>query len=214
MTLLGNNTLLSMFVIDLFPPGAKYIDASVRPTKQTEEYANWNLTHLSIGDVSTIVLNLDVSEHVSPELVNRVEVCGFSGDEQVCAANFSAIEIDWLNYSPDESISVAKTAEIDPENQSVVSYEVEIKNLDEATRVATVTDSLPEGMVLLESSIPFASCENSVVIWNLAEIEPFETVTIAYQVEAQYAGRFVNTVMVDARSVDGPSSSRSAPLAP
>ncbi len=199
----GNKALGNIYVIDLFPPGAKYIDASVRPTKKTEEYANWNLTHLAIGDVSTIVLNLDITEHVSPELVNRVDVCGVSGDEQVCSANFSAIEMDWLNYSPDETISVAKTAEIDPENQSVVWYEIEIRNLDEATRVATVTDSLPEGMVLLDSTVPFASYEMNTVTWNLAEIGPFEAAKIAYRVEALHAGRFVNTLMVDARSVDG-----------
>jgi len=39
----------------------------------------------------------------------------------------------------------------------------------------------------------------------LVEIGPFETETIAYRVEAQRAGRFTNSVEVDARSVDGPA---------
>jgi hypothetical protein len=72
------------------------------------------------------------------------------------------------------------------------------------TRVATATDNLPEGMVLIDSSIPFASYENETVVWNLAEIGPFETVKIEYMAEALWSGKFVNSVEVDARSVDGP----------
>ncbi len=200
----GNKALGNVYVIDLFPPGAKYIDASVRPSKQTDEYANWNLTHLAIDDVSTIVLNLDVTEHVPSELVNRVEVCGVSGDEQVCASNVSAIEIDWLTYSLDETISVTKTAELDLENPNVVMYRVEIMNWADATRIATVTDHLPEGMILLDAKVPFASYESGTVIWNLAEIGPRETVTFDYTTEALWSGRFENSVDVDARSVDGP----------
>jgi len=36
------------------------------------------------------------------------------------------------------------------------------------------------------------------------EMGPFETVTIPYRVTVQHPGRFVNSVVVDARSVDGP----------
>ncbi len=36
------------------------------------------------------------------------------------------------------------------------------------------------------------------------EMGPFETVTIPYRVTAQHPGRFVNSVLVDPRSVDGP----------
>jgi len=89
-------------------------------------------------------------------------------------------------------------------NPNVVMYGVEIKNWADATRVATVTDSLPAGMVLIDSTVPFASYEKNTVTWNLVEIGPFETVTIVYSVEAQHAGSFTNSVEVDARSVDGP----------
>ncbi|HII07118.1 MAG TPA: hypothetical protein HA349_07365, partial [Methanotrichaceae archaeon] len=57
---------------------------------------------------------------------------------------------------------------------------------------------------LLDTTVPFASYENNTVTWNLIEIGPYETVTIAYRVEAQQAGRFVNSVEVDPRSIDGP----------
>ncbi|HII06128.1 MAG TPA: DUF11 domain-containing protein, partial [Methanotrichaceae archaeon] len=200
----GNRALGPIYVKDLFPPKAVYINSSVRPTELTETYANWTLTHLAIGDVSTIVLNLDVTKHVPAELVNRVEVCGgYNGDEWVCASNFTAVEKEWLACCLNENVSVTKTAEVDEMNSSVVWYKIDVVNMDDVTRVATVTDSLPAGMALIDSMVPFASYEKNTVTWNLVEIEPFETVTIAYRVKVSWPGRFVNSVEVDARSVDG-----------
>ncbi len=201
----GNRALGPIYVKDLFPPKAVYINASVRPAELTDKYANWTLTHLAIGDVVTIVLNMDVTKHVPAELVNRVEVCGgYNGDEWVCASNFSAVEKEWLSCCFNETVSVAKTAEVDETNSSVVWYRVNVVNMDNVTRVATVTDSLPAGMVLIDSMVPFASYEKNTVTWNLVEIGPFETVTLAYRVKVPWPGRFVNSVEVDARSVDGP----------
>ena len=201
----GNRALGPIYVKDLFPPKSVYINASVRPCELTDSYANWTLTHIATGDTSTIILNLDVTKHVPAELVNRVEVCGgYNEDEWICASNFTALEMEWLTCCPDETISVAKTAEVDETNSSVVLYRIEIENQANVTRVATVTDHLPEGMVLQGAKDPFASYENDTVVWNLIEIGPFETVAIDYMAEALWSGRFVNTVEVDARSAEGP----------
>ncbi|MDF0591749.1 DUF11 domain-containing protein, partial [Methanotrichaceae archaeon Mx] len=205
----GNRILHPVYVQDRFPPGATFIEpSSIRPSELTDSYANWTLTHLSIGGAVEISLSLDVSNHYysagyPAELVNRVEVCGVYDDEQVCASNFSALEIKWLTCCLDEPISVAKAAEIDPADPRVVHYRIDVSNHDDATRVATVTDRLPAGMDLLEASIPFASYENGVVVWQILDIGPFETKTIEFAALAPADGRFTNTVEVDARSVDG-----------
>ncbi len=201
----GNRALGPIYVRDLFPPGSIFIEpSSVRPTELADTSANWTLTHLGIGDVAVITLKLDVTKYYPDELVNRVEVCGGYGDEQVCAYNFSALEKEWLTCCLDETVSVTKAAKLDAENPNVVWYRIDVHNPGDVTRAATVTDSLPAGMTLLDSMVPFASYENDTIVWNLIEIGPRETVTIAYRVEAQMAGRFVNSVEVDARSVDGP----------
>jgi len=201
----GNAALGPIYVQDFFPPGSSFIEpSSVRPTQLADTYANWTLTHLAIGDVSVITLKLDVTRYYPDELVNRIEVCGGYNDEWVCAYNFSALEVNWLSCCPNETVSVSKTAELDKMNQSVVWYRIDISNMDDVTRVATVTDHLPDDMVLLDTAVPFASYDENVVVWNLVEIWPRETVTIAYSAEAKMAGRFTNSVEVDARSVDGP----------
>jgi len=96
-------------------------------------------------------------------------------------------------------------AKLDANETNIVTYSIEIENKENSTRVATVTDGLPDGMKLLEASVsvPFASYENDVVSWNLVNIEPYETKTITYKVKASRPGMFVNQVRVDPRSLDG-----------
>ncbi|MEA2046517.1 MAG: hypothetical protein U9N48_08395, partial [Euryarchaeota archaeon] len=199
----GDRALHPIYVRDIFPPGARYIDASARPAELTSMSANWTLTHLSIGDVSTITLRLDVTEYQGDELVNRAEACGEYNGDMICDANFSAPEIDWLTCCLNETVRVTKTAEVDQNVTNVVMYTLTIQKLEDCTRAAEVTDVLPEGMKLLDASIPPSSYVNGTVTWNLIDIMPFTTKKIVYRTEALQSGHFVNEARVDVRSVDG-----------
>ncbi|MHC1594315.1 MAG: DUF7507 domain-containing protein [Methanotrichaceae archaeon] len=199
----GDRALHPIYVRDIFPPGSKYIDASARPTELTSTSANWTLTHLSVGDVSTITLRLDVTEHRGDELVNRAEACGEYNGDRICGANFSALEVDWLTCCLNETAHVTKTAQVDQNATNVVMYTLTIQNLEDCTRVAQVTDILPEGMKLLGASIPPSSYVNGTVTWNLIDLAPRDTKKIVYRTEALRSGTFVNEARVDVRSVDG-----------
>jgi len=201
----GNRSLGPIYVKDTFPPGSEYINSSIRPSDLTSTSANWTLTHLAIGDQSVIYLWLDVTNYAGDELVNRVEVGGAYDDTWVTATNFTALEIDWLTCNLDSSVSVTKTAELDPSRSDVVRYTLTIKNLEGSTRVARVTDPLPDGMKLLDASVPPSSDDDDVLTWNLIDLGPFETKTIVYDAEALWSGTFVNRAEVDVRSVNGTS---------
>ena len=201
----GDRALHPIYVRDIFPPGAKYIDASARPAELTSTSANWTLTHLSIGDVATITLRLDVTEYQGDELVNRAEACGEYNGDMICGTNFSALEVDWLTCCLNETVHVTKTVQVDENATNVVIYTLTIQNLEDCTRVAQVIDLLPEGMKLLDASLPIASYVNDTVTWNLIDIMPFETKKIVYRTEALRSGTFVNEARVDVRSVDGTS---------
>jgi len=200
----GNSALGPIYVRDLFPPGAVFIESSLRPSELTETTANWTLTHIAIGGAIEIVVKLDVTKYYPSEIVNRVEVCGGKDVDWVCFGNYSAWEMNWLTCCLNETVSVVKTGEVDEANGSVVRYRIEIDNLDAVTRVATVTDHLPAGMTFLESSTDIASYDGVDVVWNLIVIGPFETRTIEFSALAPGAGRYTNAVIVDPRSVDGP----------
>jgi len=200
----GDRTLEPVLVRDLFPPGSSFINSTYRPIL-TSGGANWSLTHISPGDVFTIGLWLDVTNFRGDELVNRVEAFGGNGDEWISASNYTAVEINWPSCCSADAVSVAKIGEVDEMAPNIVWYSLDIQNLGEATLVATVTDRLPDGMRLIDSSPTFATYEDGIITWNLIDLGPGEERTIVYEMEALWSGRFVNLVEVDARSVDGPS---------
>ena len=200
----GSRALAPILVRDLFPPGATFIDSSLRPTASAAGSANWTLTHLAIGGVAEISLRLDVTRFAGEEMTNRVEVCGGYGDNWVCAGNYTSLQRRWLACCPQDEITVVKTARIDPENPLVVLYTVVVENTAAATRAATVTDYLPQGMALLASSLPVASQEDGVVVWVLPSMAPGEKVTIEFSALAPGLGSYTNVVEVEASSVDGP----------
>jgi uncharacterized repeat protein (TIGR01451 family) len=201
----GDRALGPISVEDIYPPKAKYINSSLRPSELTATSANWTLTHLAIGDRSVIEIWLDVTDHAGDELVNRVEASGAYNDTWVTAANFTALEIDWLTCCLERTFAVSKTAELDQDQPNVVRYTLTIKNLEESSRVVRVTDPLPQGMRLLDASVPPYSDDGDVLIWNLIDLKPLETKTIVYEVEALWSGTFVNRAEVDVRSLNGTS---------
>ncbi|WP_048144495.1 DUF7507 domain-containing protein [Methanothrix harundinacea] len=200
----GNAALGPIYVKDLFPPGAVFVESSLRPSDITDSYANWTPTHIAIGGVVEIVVKLDVTKYYPSELVNRVEVCGGYNGEVVCFGNTSALEVNWLTCCLNETVSVVKSCEVDGADGMVVLYRIDIENRADVTRVARVTDHLPEGMTFLDSSTPVASYDGVEVVWNLIDIGPFETRTIELSARASAPGRYTNVVIVDPRSVDGP----------
>ena len=77
----GNRALGPVYVKDLFPPGARFIDSSMRPSELTPVSANWTLPHLAIGDRSSINLWLDVVNCPDELLVNQAKATGgYNGD--------------------------------------------------------------------------------------------------------------------------------------
>jgi hypothetical protein len=200
----GSRALAPILVRDLFPPGATYIDSSLRPTASAAGSANWTLTHLAIGGVAEISLRLDVTRFAGDEMTNRVEVCGGYGDDWVCAGNYTSLQRRWLACCPEDEITVVKTARIDPENPLVVLYTVVLENTAAATRAATITDYFPQGMGLLASSHPVAREDEGEIVWVLPSMAPGEKVTIEFSALAPGPGRYTNVVEVEASSVDGP----------
>ena len=197
----GNKALGPICVRDVFSQGAKYLDASVRPTDITDSYVNWTLTHLSIGDVSIIELWLDVTECPGKELVNRVMAWGGYRSDWICASNYTALEVDWLDCCAEDTVKASKVGWVN--NSDQVWYKIEIYNGANSTKVATVTDQLSDGMILLDASVPFAAYQNGVVTWNLIDLAPFQIKSIEYRTEALRDGTFVNRAQVDILSVNG-----------
>jgi len=195
-----------LFIKDLFPPGAEFINASEWPSKLSDDSAEWTFVNLGLGGRLDITLWLNVTDYRGDEIVNRVIASGGYNGGEIQASNFSAIEIDWLRCCQDGSISATKEGKLDQNEPNVVLYTLDLENLGASTKAARVTDFLPEGMNFLNASIEPASIEGNAITWNLIDIGPNETISIVYRAEALRSGRFVNRAEIDARSIDGSST--------
>jgi parallel beta-helix repeat protein len=199
----GNQDLSPVYVKDLFPPGAEYVNSSMRPALGSAS-ATWTLTHLDSGERYEIDLWLNVTGCCGEMVVNRVEATGLYDDQSVSASNSSSSEIGWLSCcEPETSVALTKTAYVSPKNPNKIWYLVEVQNKGDSTKVVKITDTLPKGMKLLEASPDFAYYESDQVSWNLIDLWPKETGIIIYEVEVFWSGSFENGVSVSVESVDG-----------
>jgi uncharacterized repeat protein (TIGR01451 family) len=91
----GNAAIGPIFLQDLFPSGARFLNATLRPNQLDENCSNWTLLHLSIGDTRRIGINLDV-EKCQGDIINRAFVVGNCSLGQVFAQNLSVINCGYL----------------------------------------------------------------------------------------------------------------------
>jgi uncharacterized repeat protein (TIGR01451 family) len=98
----GNVALGPLFLQEIFPPGARFINATLRPLQVDQSGCNWTLLHLAIGDTVRIGINLDV-ERCPGDVINRAVAVGNCSEGQVSAQNLSVMDRAWLGgCSPED----------------------------------------------------------------------------------------------------------------
>ncbi len=202
----GNEILSPIYVNDLFPPGAVYVNSSLRPSL-AESSANWSITHLPVGGRSEITLWLEIGENLSNRLVNRVQATGSHAAGWASAGNISVLECGWLPCatSQGDQIAVKKRAFVNESASDLVWYLLRIENHGNCTPSLTVTDSLPRGMKLIGATPDVTSYdrESNTLFWNIVSLKPNDVVSIIYQVQLTAGGKQVNQVKVEAISPEG-----------
>jgi uncharacterized repeat protein (TIGR01451 family) len=136
----GNTTLGPLFLQDIFPAGARFINATVRPNQIGQNSSNWTLLHLSIGDTLRVGINLDV-ERCGDDIVNRAFLVGNSSLGQVFAQNRSVISPGYLGCCP-------PAKPVQPENGSTLSMGCAC--WDENPAVTNETDYLNSDLMQMQ----------------------------------------------------------------
>jgi uncharacterized repeat protein (TIGR01451 family) len=199
----GNRALAPIYVRDLFPAGTQYIKSTMRPTSLTTSEANWTLNHLGIGNTITIGLTLNVTEgDRGNNLVNRVVACGISGNESICAGNYSSLEFAWLTCCPPK-VLVSKNAWLDEGDPTVVHYRIIVDNKAPDSVAVTVTDQLVGSMKLLGASVVPNTYDSNQIVWALPEIKPGQYKTIDYMARVSRDGGYTSVVHIDATAING-----------
>ena len=91
----GNAALGPIFLQDLFPAGARFINSTLRPIQIGKNSSNWTLVHLAIGDSIKIGIDLNIKK-CQGDIVNQVLVMGNYSTGSVNAQNLSVIDRAWL----------------------------------------------------------------------------------------------------------------------
>ncbi|MCX6670171.1 MAG: lamin tail domain-containing protein [Methanothrix sp.] len=91
----GNASLGPLFLWDLFPCNARFLNSSMRPSQLDQNSSSWTLVHLAIGDTLKIEIHLDV-KRCDGDIINRVKVAGNCSLGQAKAWNQSIINRAWL----------------------------------------------------------------------------------------------------------------------
>jgi len=91
----GNAALAPIFLQDIFPPGASFINSTLRPNRMDGNSSNWTILHLAIGDCLSIGINLDV-ESCQSDIINRAAALGSYSGGSVAARNISVLEANPL----------------------------------------------------------------------------------------------------------------------
>lgn len=99
-------------------------------------------------------------------VVNCVRAKGGHDDKWVNAENYSAIQLNWLSCCPPQLL-VAQEAYVYANDSMLVHYRILLKNRENSTMVATITDQLPGGMMYQNSSVDPFDHRSDKVTWNL-----------------------------------------------
>jgi len=95
----GNAALAPIFLQDLFPPGASFINSTLRPNQMDGNSSNWTILHLAIGDSLSIGINLDL-ESCQSDIINRAVAVGSYSSGSVTARNISVLQANPLGSWP------------------------------------------------------------------------------------------------------------------
>ncbi len=92
----GNAALGPLFLRDMFPPGSRFLNASLRPVQLESNSCNWTLLHLAIGDSMKIEICLDTAR-CDGDIINLVEATGSCSAGGTHEKNQSIIYRAWLD---------------------------------------------------------------------------------------------------------------------
>ncbi len=97
----GSAALGPLFLQDIFPPGASFINSSLRPVRLESNSSNWTVLHLAICDEVKIDINLDVG-NCSGDIINHAAVMADCSQGPVAVQNSSVIFRESLGCCPPE----------------------------------------------------------------------------------------------------------------
>jgi len=185
----GNVPTTGITVQDPLPPGTLFVSANPAPQSQVNNQLRWVLPGLAPGASRTITLVLKVITRLPAGLVqNQANAQSGSAtasspvvSHNVQDAADSSINKFVQNITPPGPIAAGST----------ITYRLEASNAGPSTALSVVvSDTLPAGVNLVNSSPPPTTVNGGNLSWNLGDYIAGQTgfVTLTIQIPVTYTG--------------------------
>jgi len=192
----GNCQLEDVEVLDAFPEGAEFVNSSQEHSELSSSEVKWT-ADLGTGKSYYIVLLLDVTKSEGT-LKNAVSAsCENSSLQVINVTMLNPEEVTWPS-----NCRMVKNAWLDPDDQSIIWYSINISNLADVIQNALLKDILPAQTTLMNCSVDPDVLNGREVSWSF-QLQPHDDWTVIYRVAASGEGSLTNYAQAELRPLDG-----------
>ncbi len=192
----GNCQLEEIEVLDAFPEGAEFVNSSQEHSELSSSEVKWT-ADLGTGKSYYIVLLLDVTKSEGT-LKNAVSAsCENSSLQVINVTLLNPEEVTWPS-----NCRMVKNAWLDPDDQSIIWYSINISNLADVIQNALLKDILPAQTALMNCSVDPDVLNGREVSWSF-QLQPHDDWTVIYRVAASGEGSLTNYAQAELRPLDG-----------
>ena len=180
----GNARAEGVTLKDAIPEGLLPVDDSATEFGVlSDQEASWNLGDLEPGQSVTVYFKAALPENPKQkEWINQAEAFFTNREDPNTPIQSNEVVIDWKEPHPDVKIEKDQKAENGEWSREILTlnagdkltYRLTVTSVGaKAADKVVVTDRVPEGLILDETSITEGGlAENGLITWNLGTLEP------------------------------------------
>lgn len=176
---LGSAADTAVTVTDNLPSGISFVSANPTPSSVSGSTIKWIINSLNAYSQYPVTLNVEADSNTG----NAVNIASSTG-----ALNSSSSSASWTSQVIPPPVTIVKAGPSTLKSDEPCTYQIVVQETGPIPVAnVVVTDTLPAG-VGYDSSLQTAPAStNPILVWNLGNMNPGNSVTIAFTVDAENA---------------------------
>jgi gliding motility-associated-like protein/uncharacterized repeat protein (TIGR01451 family) len=180
--------------VDMLATGLEYISSESGVYDGSNRQVEWTVSGLSPGDTVSYLLNVRVSPSAAPGFIGNTAVLRNSTGEEQDADTSEAVEV-----VPDNRTGLFLQKSLHAGEIRVGSdyqYRIFLKNIGSKKLTnLVVTDTLDQNLSYISSNLLLQSNVDGVLRWEVAELDPGDSISIDILVSLEYQKELIGSVI-------------------
>ena len=180
--------------VDVLATGLEYISSESGIYDGSNRQVEWNVSGLSPGDTVSYLLSVRVSPSAAPGFIGNTAVLRNSTGEEQDADTSEAVEV-----VPDNRTGLFLQKSLHAGEIRVGSdyqYRIFLKNIGSKKLTnLVVTDTLDQNLSYISSNLLLQSNVDGVLRWEVAELDPGDSISIDILVSLEYQKELIGSVI-------------------